>query len=104
MSWRGRRDYSRGSANVNHDRSRRGVFSHQSNSLRVPVDQPPSPPLGPLKTELDVTDLVLSVDQTETPLMIRDCDYVASYNWVSGKNPIISTPGETQSIGIIAND
>jgi hypothetical protein len=59
-------------------------------SWRQPAPTTQEQPLGNLITSIDISDL----SRVETQLKIRDCEYVASYNWVDSKAATIIVPGQ----------
>lgn len=53
-------------------------------------DLPPPKPLGPTVNSINIKTLLTEED---TPT-IEGVEYVASYNWTSGKSPVILVPGQ----------
>ncbi|KAH7348504.1 hypothetical protein BKA65DRAFT_476916 [Rhexocercosporidium sp. MPI-PUGE-AT-0058] len=67
-------------------------WRQQRNGNRTSQEQPPAPPpqpLGPAVDSIDVNVLLVEQDAPE----IEDVRYIASYNWVNGKEPVIIVPG-----------
>ncbi|ERF72669.1 hypothetical protein EPUS_09259 [Endocarpon pusillum Z07020] len=56
---------------------------------RPPQTLPPPKPLGPTIDRIDIKTLSTEEDAPK----IKDVEYVASYNWTSGKSPVILVPG-----------
>jgi hypothetical protein len=54
---------------------------------------PPPPPLQPFGPTIDSFNSKTLLVEEDTPT-IQDVEYVASYNWLAGKSPIILVPGE----------
>ncbi|KAI9843466.1 MAG: hypothetical protein M1837_006312 [Sclerophora amabilis] len=52
-------------------------------------DPPPQRLIGDLVATVDISDL----SPIHIPLKIRDCNFVASYNWLDGEMPTILVPG-----------
>ena len=48
-------------------------------------------PLGPVVDSIYVDTLLVELDSPT----IADVRYVASYNWINGKNPVILVPGNS---------
>lgn len=76
-------------------RSRGGVGSwrgsRSSNPIRTSLQQPPPPQaLGPTVDAINTNNLLVELDAPT----IEDVSYVASYNWVNGKSPVILVPGQ----------
>lgn len=51
---------------------------------------PPSKPLGPVVNNIDIKALLIEEDSP----VITDVEYVASYNWLDVKSPVILVPGK----------
>lgn len=76
-SWRGQDSQTRTST-----RSR-------AENLQLPTPTPPRP-FGPTIDSVNSKTLLIEEDAPT----IRDVEYVASYNWLDGKSPIILVPGQ----------
>lgn len=63
---------------------------HGPDTWRQQISTPQEQPTGDLVTSVKVS----SLSRVETPPKIDDCEYLASYNWVEGKNPTILVPGQ----------
>jgi len=50
-------------------------------------------PLGELLTTLNNSDLKPTLATPGDAALIKDCEYVASYNWVDATTPTIMIPG-----------
>jgi hypothetical protein len=60
---------------------------------RQTVEQPPSPPLGPVLRTLSEDELGKSLDLYDHAAGISCCQDLASYNWLNEKEPTILVPG-----------
>jgi len=67
-----------------------GVSSKVTCSGRAQAQTPPTP-LGPLLDSIISIKTLLTEEEAPT---IEDVKYVASYNWLDGKSPIILIPGQ----------
>ena len=88
---RGWRGTARG-VSVGQTRGWRGR-GQQGNSTSTSTQQSiphPSKPLGPVVDSITANTLLVEL---ESPT-IQDVRYIASYNWASGKDPIILVPGK----------
>jgi hypothetical protein len=56
----------------------------------------PLPNLKPLGPTIDSINIKILLTEEDTPT-ITGVNYVASYNWLNGKSPVILVPGEFQS-------
>ena len=55
----------------------------------------PSPqPFGPAIDSINIKTLMIEEDAPT----IEEVEYVASYNWLEGKHPIITVPGQSSSM------
>lgn len=61
-------------------------------------------PLGKLLVSLQTADLVQPPTDLQSSTGIDDCHYVASYNWLAGKDSTILVPGECPSLNIALSD
>ena len=61
------------------------------------VPQPRSPPLGPLLQTLRTEDFIEFHRLDDERLAIKDCEDIASFNWLDKKEPTILIPGESCS-------
>ena len=50
---------------------------------------PPPKPLGPIIDKIDLKTLLTEEDAPT----IKGAEYVASYNWIDGKAPVVLVPG-----------
>ena len=74
------------------DRGRgRGSWRGGANPSRAgPLQNlPPPKPLGPTIDSIDIKTLLTEEDAPT----IKDVEYIASYNWISGRSPVILVPG-----------
>lgn len=55
-------------------------------------------PLGELLVSLRPADLEPPQDALPTPPLIKDCQYVTSYNWLAGKDTTILIPGKSMDL------
>lgn len=55
-----------------------------------PQNLPPPKPLGPTIDSINIKTLLTEEDAPT----IKGVEYVASYNWVRGKSPVILVPGQ----------
>ncbi|KAH6712372.1 hypothetical protein BKA61DRAFT_485362 [Leptodontidium sp. MPI-SDFR-AT-0119] len=89
-AWRGT---ARGGRSVARGQTRgwRGRGPHHGISTRTSPAQPTAPPqpLGSVVDSIDANALLVELDAPK----IEDVRYVASYNWVNGKDPVILIPG-----------
>lgn len=79
------------------DRGRgRGSWRGGANLSRAgrPQDLPPPKPLGPT---IDIINIKTLLTEEDAPT-IEGVEYVASYNWISGKYPVILVPGQPLSL------
>jgi hypothetical protein len=58
---------------------------------RAPQNLPPPKPLGPNIDSINIKTLLTE----EVAPTIKGVEYVASYNWIGGKSPVILVPGES---------
>jgi len=56
----------------------------------------PAPSLKPLGPTIDSINIKTLLTEEEAPT-ITGVEYIASYNWLSGKSPVILVPGEPLS-------
>lgn len=61
---------------------------------RPPQNLPPPKPLGPTINSITIKTLLTEEDAPT----ISGVEYVASYNWISGKSPVILVPGQSLSL------
>jgi hypothetical protein len=76
------------------DRSRswRGATNHSRAGPHQIL--PPPKPLGPIIDSINIKTLLTEEDVPT----IKGVEYVASYNWISGKSPVILVPGQPLSL------
>jgi hypothetical protein len=55
---------------------------------------PPPKPLGPTIDSININTLLTE----ENSPTIEHVKYVASYNWVDGKSPVILVPGQSPNL------
>ncbi len=53
----------------------------------------PAPPLGPIIESLFTSDIEADAGKYASTAVIKDCELVASYNWLDKKEPTILVPG-----------
>ena len=71
--------------------SQRGGFNRRQ--AGPPQNQPPPKPLGPTIDSINIKTLLTEEDAPT----IKGVEYVASYNWSSGKSPVILVPGQSST-------
>jgi hypothetical protein len=57
---------------------------------RSRAETPPPPPFGPTIDSISSRAVLVEEDAPT----IQDAEYIASYNWLQGKSPIILVPGQ----------
>ena len=74
----------------------RGSWRGGANLSRAgpPQNLPPPKPLGPTIDSINIKTLFTEEDAPT----LKVFEYVASYNWVSGKAPVILVPGQSLSL------
>jgi len=60
----------------------------------APESGTPAPPYGPLVREIRKSDLVPGAEKYKDSATIKDCELVASYNWLDKSNPTMLIPGK----------
>jgi hypothetical protein len=68
----------------------RGNDSHSRAENRQPPALTPPRPLGPTIDSINSKTLLIEEDAPT----VQDVEYVASYNWLDGRSPIILVPGQ----------
>jgi hypothetical protein len=71
----------------------RGSWSGSANLRRAVPPQmnlPPPKPLGPAIDSINIKTLLTE----ENAPTVKGVEYVASYNWINGKSPVILVPGQ----------
>lgn len=65
-----------------------------SASLSRAENLPPPKPFGPTIGSINVKTLLKEEDAPT----IKGSEYIASYNWISGRSPVIPVPGQPLSL------
>jgi hypothetical protein len=85
MSSSSRRGTSRGVGSTG-----RGTWQGKDARAFIPPPAPAPQPLGPTIDSISNRNLLVEEDAPT----IQDVQYVASYNWLEGKSPVILVPGQ----------
>ncbi|KAK4548612.1 hypothetical protein LTR36_009522 [Oleoguttula mirabilis] len=88
--WRGRGDW-----RSTGGRGRGGrQWAHPASYQQKADDRAPSPPIGTLIETIKHQDLPSTAEPGQGEPKISDCDFLGSFNWMSGEGPTIAIPGK----------
>ncbi|CZT07321.1 hypothetical protein WAI453_013012 [Rhynchosporium graminicola] len=77
-----------------------GRGHHEGNGALPTPTAPPQQPLGLVVDTIDLHALLVELDEPE----IQSQCYVASYNWINGRDPVIIVPGSPPAWTPLAED